>query len=49
MVKRGWQDLTQGSKSVEEKTHQFTHNPIYSTHAGSKLKQVGLKIIHYNI
>ena len=44
---KGWQVLTQGNKSVEEKTHQFTNNPIYSTHAGSKLKQVRVSKLHY--
>ena len=44
---KGWQVLTQGNNSVEEKTHQFTINPIYSTHAGSKLKQVRVSKLHY--
>ena len=44
---KGWQVLTQGNKSVKEKTHQFTNNPIYSTLAGSKLKQIRFRIIHY--
>ena len=44
---KGWQVLTQGNKSEEEKTHQFTNNPIYSTHAGSKLKHVKVSTLHY--